>query len=134
MIVLTQSDKDEDFLEAMAKEVSSYLLKSTSSKHVVNAILATQQGTSLFDQSSTKILSDKIRNITVNHSDPTLSTREQQVLEGIAKGLSKKRISSQLGISTSTVVSHTISIYQKLEATNAPSAIANAYAKGVLKA
>lgn len=133
VIILTQSEKEEDLLSAMAQEVSSYLLKSTSSNQVLNAILTTHAGNSLFDQSSTQILAGKIREVTINHQDATLSAREHQVLERLAKGLSKKEIAMELGISTTTVVSHTISIYQKLDATNAPSAIAKAYSRGILR-
>lgn len=133
VIVLTQSENEEHFLEAMGGGASSYLLKSTSSKQVINAILTTSQGNSLLDMASTKILANKIRSIKANHKDTSLSAREHQVLERLARGLPKKEISAELGISTSTIVSHTISIYHKLDATNAPSAVANAFAKGILK-
>ncbi len=133
VIILTQSEKQEDFLEAMAHDVSSYLLKSTSSHQVINAITTTHQGNAILDLKSAKVLSHKLREISLNHQDPTLSTREIQVLERLALGHPKKQISTELGISTSTIVSHTISIYRKLGATNAPSAIAQAYTRGILK-
>ena len=46
----------------------------------------------------------------------------------------KKEISSQLGISAHTVITHVSHIYEKLGAANAPAAITKAYQTGVLPA
>ena len=62
-----------------------------------------------------------------------LSPRELEVLELMAEGLVKKQIAKELGIGVTTVVSHVSHIYEKLEAGNAPSAIAKGYKLGILK-
>jgi DNA-binding NarL/FixJ family response regulator len=43
-----------------------------------------------------------------------LTTRERQVAEAIARGLSNKQIALEFGISTETVKRHLASIYSKL--------------------
>jgi DNA-binding NarL/FixJ family response regulator len=43
-----------------------------------------------------------------------LTRREQQVAEGVARGLSNRQIAAELGISSETVKRHLGTIYQKL--------------------
>lgn len=47
----------------------------------------------------------------------TLTRREQQVAEAIARGLSNRQIATEFGISIETVKQHLSSIYSKLEMT-----------------
>ena len=44
----------------------------------------------------------------------SLTAREQQVAEAIARGLSNRQIAEEFGISTETVKRHLASIYSKL--------------------
>ena len=62
---------------------------------------------------------------------PALSNREMEILTLVAKGHLKKEIAEMLGISVYTVVTHTGHIYQKLNVTNAPSAINKAHTLGL---
>lgn len=55
-----------------------------------------------------------------------LSARELEVLNLLAKGHPNKAIAAELFISDSTVKTHTLNIYQKLEAANRTEAIAKA--------
>ena len=52
----------------------------------------------------------------------------------LADGRVKKEIADSLHISVSTVVTHVGHIYEKLNATNAPAAIAKAFKLGILPA
>lgn len=47
----------------------------------------------------------------------TLTRREQQVADAIARGLSNRQIAAEFGISIETVKQHLSSIYAKLEMT-----------------
>jgi DNA-binding NarL/FixJ family response regulator len=47
----------------------------------------------------------------------TLTRREQQVADAVARGLSNKQIAAEFGISIETVKQHLSSIYGKLEMT-----------------
>ena len=47
----------------------------------------------------------------------TLTPREQQVADAIARGLSNKEIAAEFGISIETVKQHLSSIYSKLSMT-----------------
>jgi DNA-binding CsgD family transcriptional regulator/transcriptional regulator with GAF, ATPase, and Fis domain len=64
--------------------------------------------------------------------DP-LSARELDVLSLLSKGLSNRAISGQLFISPSTVKTHTLNIYHKLEVANRTEAIIKAKVYGLIE-
>jgi DNA-binding NarL/FixJ family response regulator len=49
------------------------------------------------------------------NSPETLTAREQQIAEAVARGLSNKEIGGEYGISHETVKRHLASIYSKLD-------------------
>jgi LuxR family transcriptional regulator, maltose regulon positive regulatory protein len=61
-----------------------------------------------------------------------LTDRELKVLGLLAKRLSNKEIATELNISTGTVKSHTIRIYQKLNINSRHEAVVKAYSLGVI--
>ena len=58
---------------------------------------------------------------------PSLTAREQQVLDLIAEGLTNRQISSNLIISESTVENHIHHIFVKLGISNRAQAVAHAF-------
>ena len=60
----------------------------------------------------------------------TLSEREREVLESIARGLSSKQCAQQLGIAPRTVERHVENLRNKLNARNKPHLVAKALAAG----
>lgn len=58
----------------------------------------------------------------------TLSVRERAMLEALAKGLSNRELSRELGISANTVKFHLSNVYDKLQVRNRTQAIAFYYA------
>jgi ATP/maltotriose-dependent transcriptional regulator MalT len=58
---------------------------------------------------------------------PSLTAREQQVLNLIAEGLTNRQISSNLIISESTVENHIHHIFVKLGISNRAQAVAHAF-------
>ena len=61
-----------------------------------------------------------------------LSTREINVLNLVARGLSNKQIAAKLGISDKTVRNHLSRIFRKLDAGNRTQAVMNAMRIGLL--
>lgn len=61
-----------------------------------------------------------------------ISSREKEVLELIATGLSSLEIGKKLFISCHTVISHKKNLYKKLHAINGASLMSNAHQVGIL--
>lgn len=57
----------------------------------------------------------------------TLSRKERQILESLAKGMTNKELATELGISTNTVKFHLSNLYEKLSVRNRAQAIAFFY-------
>ncbi|QEW22039.1 Transcriptional regulatory protein UhpA [Marinibacterium anthonyi] len=58
----------------------------------------------------------------------TLSRKERQILDALAKGMTNKELATALGISTNTVKFHLSNLYEKLSVRNRAQAIAFFYA------
>ena len=63
----------------------------------------------------------------------TLTPREQEILEFVAKGLSAKEIAGQIGIAPRTVEGHIDSVRLKVRARNKAHMVTQAVLAGVLK-
>ena len=68
-----------------------------------------------------------------NKAPETLSEREVEVLELMAKGTSNKAIASGLFISESTVKTHVQSIFQKLVVNDRTEAVTEAIKRGIIR-
>ena len=133
IVVLTQSDKRADVIEAIQQGASGYLLKSSSMQEIREAISLVMQGGATLDPSVAKYLLDQIQSRGPSGlSDFNLSARELEVLELISRGLLRKEIARVLSISENTVVTHIRHLYDKLNVSNAPAAIRKAYESGIL--
>ena len=63
-----------------------------------------------------------------------LTSREQEILHLLAAGMTNPQIAAQLIIGASTVKTHTLNIYRKLEVANRTQAIVRAQELGLLHA
>jgi len=134
IIILTQSDQEDDVLNAIMLGASGYLLKSSTVGQIVEGIKLVKQGGASLDSRIARFVIDSLKTKLPHHElEQMLSEREIQVLELLADGLVKKQIALKLGIGVTTVVSHVGHIYNKLEASNAPSAIAKGFKLGILQ-
>ncbi|MEM7600774.1 MAG: response regulator transcription factor, partial [Verrucomicrobiota bacterium] len=134
VIVLTQSDKEADVLRAINLGASGYLLKSSTVAQIKESIRTVMKGGASLDANVAafilKTLKESMPNVA---STPKLTLRETEILTLLAEGQSKKEISKSLEISVTTVVTHVGHIYEKLDARNAPDAIAKGFRKGILR-
>lgn len=132
IIILTQSDKESDILNAISQGAKGYLLKSSTANHIRESIKTVIAGGASLDPGvATFILntmSGRPQKVTL---EKDLSEREMEVLELLGEGLVKKEIASELNISVTTVADHVRHIYEKLEVQNAPSAVNKAHRLGL---
>jgi DNA-binding NarL/FixJ family response regulator len=135
IIVLSQSDRDEDVLQAIMLGASGYLLKSSTVAQIAEGVrIVMQGGASLDTKLAMLVLKTLKTNLPASQVVQVLTHRELEVLTMLADGRVKKEIADTLQISVSTVVTHVGHIYEKLNAPNAPAAIAKAFKLGILPA
>ncbi|TKK68819.1 response regulator transcription factor [Ilyomonas limi] len=122
-MMCTAYDEDEKVFKALQAGAYGYILKSTSPAGILDAITQLIHGGS-------PMSSDVARKVILSFQPPKnnvvtdlLTTREQQVLELLSKGLLYKEIAIQLSISIDTVKRHCFNIYEKLHVSNRTEAI-----------
>ena len=115
-MVLTVYDKPDTVFEALKAGAVSYLLKSTSSEKILEAIEEVYNGGSpISSQIARKIIEAFAVKEKTNQYFQDLSRREQEMLEQLSKGYRYKEIADKLFISIETVRTHIRNIYEKLQ-------------------
>ncbi len=133
IIILTQSNREEDVLKAIMLGASGYLLKSSTVRQLTEGIRTVMEGGASLDAKLAKFVLTTLKTkLPPSEIEHLLSKRELEVLTMLAEGRVKKEMAERLHISPTTVVSHVGHIYQKLNAPNAPAAIAKAFQMGIL--
>ena len=133
IIILTQSNREEDVLKAIMLGASGYLLKSSTVKQLTERIRTVMEGGASLDAKLAKFVLKTLKTkLPQSEVESLLTKREMEVLSMLAAGRVKKEIAEGLHISLTTVVSHVGHIYEKLNAPNAPAAIAKAFQLGIL--
>jgi len=94
----------------------------------VSALRALLSGETALPMEVQRALTDRLR-----QPSPLLTSREEQVLELAAAGLTISQIAERLYISHSTAKSHLRRVYDKLDAPNRSAAVATALARGLLR-
>ncbi|MPZ93242.1 MAG: response regulator [Actinobacteria bacterium] len=116
VLVLSASAEEADVLEAVKSGASGYLLKSSTSQEVRDAIGRVVAGDAVFTPSLAGLVLGEFRRIARDDpGEPGLSERENEVLKLVAKGYSYKEIGEKLFISTKTVQNHVQNILTKLQ-------------------
>lgn len=122
IVVLTASEAAEDVASALNSGVNGYVLKGVGSRALREILSAVAAGETYVTPSlSARLLSHLSSQ---NHSpiaiDPihSLTTREREVLEFVAAGLSNKEIAIRLDLQEKTIKYHMTAILTKLQANN----------------
>lgn len=116
ILVLSASAEEADVLEAVKAGASGYLLKSSRSADIVDAVLRVRTGEPVFTPSLAGLVLAEFRRIaTADPNEPELTPRENEVLRLVAKGYTYREIGEKLFISTKTVQNHVQNILTKLQ-------------------
>lgn len=116
VLVLSASAEEADVLEAVKAGASGYLLKSSSSEELLDAVLRVRKGEPVFTASLAGLVLSEFRRIATNDpTEPELTPRENDVLKLVAKGYTYREIGEKLFISTKTVQNHVQNILTKLQ-------------------
>ena len=132
-MMCTVYEDDAKIFEALRAGASGYVLKKTTPDKLLEAIQELQQGGSpMSSQIARKVVAAfQDQKALVTHGGTiedterldSLSRREMEILEMLAKGMIYKEISVALFISPETVRKHVYHIYEKLHVNNRVEAI-----------
>jgi DNA-binding NarL/FixJ family response regulator len=123
-------ENDEKVFEALKAGASGYLLKNTGLVQIIEALKELHNGGSPMSANIARKLVTVFREQEKNQAAiETLSNRENEILQLLARGLLYKEIADQLSISISTVRQHIHKIYEKLHVQNRTEAINKAFRK-----
>ena len=127
VIVLSSFEPDEEICRAVERGANGYLRKDISCADIIEAIHAVHSGRSHFPQWIKDRVSER-------KLQPSLSPRELEILEMVAKGLTNKEIGRAIQVSHFTVRNHVRHIIAKLEVGDRTEATTVAIQQGILMA
>jgi DNA-binding NarL/FixJ family response regulator len=125
IVVLTTSGGDVQAVRAFRAGAVGYLLKNLLRTELVETIRLVHNG-------HKRIPPEIAQQIAEHAGDDSITTRELDVLRGVANGNSNKIIASDLNISEHTVKNHLKSILSKLNASDRTHAVMIALKRGFL--
>jgi DNA-binding NarL/FixJ family response regulator len=129
-MMFTVYENDEKVFEALKAGASGYLLKNTGLVNIIEALKELYEGGSPMSSNIARKLVRAFRQQATDKTSAdtaTLSVRENEILQLLARGLLYKEIADELAISTSTVRQHIHRIYEKLHVQNRTEAINKAF-------
>src|SRR5688572_3109028 len=132
-IVFTVFDTDERIVAAVEAGAAGYLLKGAPRAEVFSAVRVVAAGGSLLAPLAASAVLRRVRGESPARPHPNLTTREQAVLEQVARGLANKQVAARLGISERTVKFHVSAVFTKLGAANRTEAVTRAAQLGLIE-
>ena len=118
VVVLTMSDNEDDLAAALRAGVRAYLLKDMEPEEVIEAIRRVLRGEVVVSSAMTlklaQMLQSGSKGSVMHELAETLTAREREVLDQVARGQSNKAIAQVLDISHNTVKLHVRHIMDKL--------------------
>jgi two-component system, NarL family, response regulator LiaR len=115
VVVLTSATDDEHLVRAIAAGAISYLLKNAGADEVIAGVRSAAAGTATLSPELLARLTRAVRRQPAADPLRSLSAREREVLQLIARGCGNRQIAQQLGIGEQTVKTHVSSILTKLD-------------------
>lgn len=129
IIILTASESEENVTNSLEIGVKGYLLKGTSGPELIRIAQAVCSGDCYVTPTlAAKLLSQirqKQQKINKNHAEgmSDLTSREEEVLDRVSRGLTNKEIARELALSEKTVKHYMTIIMQKLQVRNRVEAV-----------
>jgi DNA-binding NarL/FixJ family response regulator len=125
VIMLTVYQNTEHIFNALAAGATGYMLKQTPPAELLTAIKEVHGGGSpMSSHIARKIVQSFQHQESVSAQAESLSPREAQVLELLAKGFLYKEIAEQMKVTYATVHTHIRHIYEKLHVRSRTEAVA----------
>lgn len=128
VIFLTVHDDDERMIEAIRSGARGYLLKNLSVSKLLASLRALERGEAAISRTMmARVLEEFAQSTPSASSEPSpligLTSREIEVLQELADGITNQEIATRLFISENTVKNHIHNILEKLRISNRREAI-----------
>jgi DNA-binding NarL/FixJ family response regulator len=114
VIILSMHPDEEYVLRALRTGVAGYLIKDAGTEELEMAIQSVAQGKTFLSPSISEKVAQYVRRVG-DGSEELLTSRQREVLQLIAEGLTNREIAESLGISVKTVESHRTHLMNRLE-------------------
>ena len=133
VLVLTMHDDDASVFAALRAGARGYLLKGAAQEDVARAIKAVSRGEAIFGPAVAGRLLQFFSAApeSVSPPFPQLTTREREILDLMAGGLTNAEIGQRLILSSKTVSNNVSVIFDKLQVAGRPKAIVEARNAGL---
>lgn len=128
VLVLTTYESDDSILTAIEAGASGYLLKAAPQEELLAGIRSVARGEVALAPRIAALLVNRVQRPVA----PSLSPRELEILRLVAQGLSNPAIAKQLFLSPSTVKTHLLHAFEKLEVSDRTRAVTRAMELGLL--
>lgn len=128
VLILTTYDTDVEIERAVEAGAIGYLLKDTTREQLVDAIGAAARGETVLAPKVAERLVARIR----RPAPVSLTSRELDVLNAVADGLSNADIGKRLVIGEATVKTHLLRVFAKLDVSDRTHAVVVALERGLL--
>jgi DNA-binding NarL/FixJ family response regulator len=129
VLVLTTYDTDADISRAVEAGATGYLLKDARREELFQAVRVAARGESVLSPGVASRVLGKMR----APAEEALSSREIEVLEAVARGLSNRAIARSLHISEATVKTHLVHVFAKLGVDDRTAAVTVALERGIIR-
>ena len=134
-LALSVSDAAEDVIAVIRAGARGYVTKTISRDELFDAIRRVSDGDAVFSPRLAGFVLDAFRTgepLGADEELETLTPREREVLQLIARGYLYKEIAARLGISEHTVKFHVSSVLAKLGASTRTEAVSRGYREGLI--
>ena len=130
ILILSSALDDERVLAAVRAGADGYILKASRVGELVQAIVRVAQGQRVLDPAVTQVLVEHL-----HAADPlaSLSAREREVFDLLARGRSNGEIATALHVGEATVRTHVASVLDKLGLRDRTQVIIYALKRGVIR-
>ena len=134
VVAWTVSESSDDLLRMIQAGCSGYVLKDVGPAELQRALLSALRSES---PAPRRMIPDVLRRVAESTplsrtSQVTLTSREMEILRGIAKGHTTKRLAGDLRLAIPSVETHLHNIFKKLDASNRGEAVSTALKLGLI--
>lgn len=132
VLVLTMLEGDDSVFAAMRAGARGYLLKGADRSEILRALDAVGRGEVVFSPAvAQRVLTWFSSGPPSGAAFPTLTEREVEVLDLVARGLTNAEIARRLVVSDKTVRNHVSNVFSKLHVSDRAAAVARARDAGL---